>query len=184
MLDDKKTRIRQLLGRIKENDLLALGELMDIKTRDIEVIAFKILHDKSLAEDVVNEVMVSFVQNIHSFDDEQNLNGWINAVAINKSIDYKRKIINETELKFEGAIDTGGNNIESDIVERLNILDILQRLDDMERKVFIDKVINDLQFNKISEKHNITFKQVRRLYKSAKQKFIKLYKNNGCEQEK
>jgi RNA polymerase sigma-70 factor (ECF subfamily) len=179
MPDDKKTKIKYLLIRIKDNDLLALGELLELKTKDIQAIAFNILKDKSLTEDVVNEVMVSFIQKIHNFDDERNLNGWLNAVAINCSIDYMRKKKNENEMIFFDNISSNGSETEDEIIERLNIMDIFKKMDDLERRVLIDKIINKSSYEVISEKFNITYKQARRVFKSAKQNFMNFYKNNG-----
>ena len=78
-------KINSLLESIRKNDLFALGELMEAITPKIAKIACAILKDPQLAEDVVDEVLIALVQNIHSFKSDKNMNGWLNAVTINKS---------------------------------------------------------------------------------------------------
>jgi RNA polymerase sigma factor (sigma-70 family) len=174
--EDKKTKIKYLLIRIKDNDLLALGELLELKTKDIQIISYKILKDKSLVEDVVNEVMVSFIQNIHNFNDERNINGWLNVVAINKSIDFKRKMFeHETEYNSNFS-NTSNARTEEEILERINVLGVLEKMKDIERYVLLEKLLNNSSYEAIANKFSISYKQTRRIFKSAKLKFMRFYK--------
>ena len=177
MPEDKKTKIKYLLTKIKENDLFALGELLELKTKDIQTIAYNIIKDKTCIEDVVNEVIISFIQNVNNFSDEQNLNGWLNSVAINKSIDYLRKYKSDLNINNDSDASLLKNpSSEEQIVERISVLDVLSRMNDIERIVLVEKTINKCNYEAISEKYNITYKQVRRIYKTAKESFINYYK--------
>lgn len=176
MGSDKTGIINELLNRIKQNDLAALGELMELKTPAIRTIARNVLRDEKLAEDIVDEVMIALIKNIHNFKNSKNINGWINAAAINLSIDYLRKTKREKPFSEEPVSERQGGSDENDIIERLTVVSILEKMDSMCSSLLVDKYINGLKLYELSDKYGLTVKQVRTRLAKAKEIFIQMYK--------
>ncbi len=169
-------KINSLLGRIRKNDLFALAELMEAVTPKISKIAFSILKDRQLAEDVLDEVLVALVQNVHSFKSKKNISGWLNAVTINKSIDYLRKTKNEFLPGDEFLSSIPAAVTEEYMTERLQILDTLEKMDPLQRRLLLDKLLNGETLFSLAKKYNLTVKQVRLRLKKANAAFVRFYK--------
>lgn len=174
---DKKQKITFLLRRIRENDLFALGELMELKTRDIQTIAYSVLRDEALAENIVNEVMIALIQNVHTFRNEKNIDGWINTVTIHRAFDCLKKRKYEV---FPGAevLDTAPASVSSEeqLVERFAVVEALEKLEDLERGVLVEKILNGETYAAIAVKLDLSVKQVRLLYERAKSRFREAYR--------
>ncbi|MBS1399406.1 MAG: sigma-70 family RNA polymerase sigma factor [Firmicutes bacterium] len=168
-------KINSLLESIRKNDLFALGELMEAITPKIAKIACAILKDPQLAEDVVDEVLIALVQNIHSFKSDKNMNGWLNAVTINKSIDCLRKRKNEflPGDDFLSAIPAAIT--EDKLAEKLQIVDVLKKMEPLQRQLLVDRVLNGETLFSLAKKYNLTVKQVRIRLKKANAAFAALY---------
>lgn len=179
---EKKELVLSLLRRIKRNDLFALGELMEIKQTDIRTIAFSILNDISLCEDVVNDVLIIFIQNIYNFKNDDNINGWLNTVTINLAIDLKRKTKNEV-LCDEGdyRLNPISNDFEERVIDKMITVKVLEKLPEFDRLILLDKILNKLSFTEIALKYNISKKIARTTYEKAKQEFKRLYQKNTKE---
>ena len=174
---DKKHLISSLIRRIRENDLFALGELMEIKQGDIRKIAFSILGDVSLCEDVVNDVLIVFIQNVYKFRTDANINGWINTVTINICIDRRRKAVREVVLPEESLAASKGASagFEDLLVDRITTVEALEKLPELERRVLLDKVLGKLSYGQIMDKYHMTKKQARLTFDRAKKLFREAY---------
>jgi len=175
LTQEENDKINILLKQIEDNNLFALAELMDMKTPSISTIAFNILKNESKSEEVVNSVLIALIKNIHNFKSYKNINGWINSVTINYSIDLLRK--DNTELPFndEIAFDDEELSNESQIIERLVIVSAIQSLDSLERGIFIDKYVNGLHFTELCKKYRKSIKAIRVILKKARDKFSEFY---------
>jgi len=173
---DKKQAVNGLLKRIRENDLFALGELMELKQPDVRRIAFPILQDVSLCEDLLNDVLIIFLKNIDSFKNEENINGWFNAVTVNLAIDMKRKSSRELPMSSEKLPDSGGGAFEESLINKMSTVDALERMPPLERSVLVDKILGGLTYIQLAEKYDLTKKSIRTVFAKAKKIFKDLYR--------
>jgi RNA polymerase sigma factor (sigma-70 family) len=67
-----------------------LADLLDGHGREIQAVAFLILRDRSAAEDVTIETLLTAFEKGASIRDEQSLRSWLLRVATNKALGLRR----------------------------------------------------------------------------------------------
>ena len=82
-----------LARRLKARDETAVGELYDRYGRLAYTLIYRIVRDKSVAEDLVQESFLRVWNRAHAFDAERgSLGPWILTVARNQALDYIRSV--------------------------------------------------------------------------------------------
>ncbi len=80
-----------LVLRLQQRDAQALAELYDRYGRLAYALILRIVRDRSVAEDLVQETFLRVWNRVHGFDAERGAVGpWLLAVARNQAIDYLR----------------------------------------------------------------------------------------------
>jgi RNA polymerase sigma-70 factor (ECF subfamily) len=80
-----------LIDRLKRRDPQALAELYDRYGRMAYSLALRVVRDKAIAEDLVQETFLRVWNRVHSIDSEKGAIGpWLLAIARNRAIDYLR----------------------------------------------------------------------------------------------
>jgi RNA polymerase sigma-70 factor (ECF subfamily) len=81
----------QLMGRLKEGDQAALGELYDRYAGTAYRTAYRVLGDPGWAEEVVQETMLALWDRAELYDAEvASLAAWLGTIARNRAIDRLR----------------------------------------------------------------------------------------------
>ncbi len=81
-----------LLGRVRQGDQNAMGELFDRHSRAVYSVARHVLKDDGYAEDVMQEIFLQIWQNSSSFVPARgSLRPWLVAVTRNRAIDVLRR---------------------------------------------------------------------------------------------
>mgnify|MGYP000722082956 CR=1 FL=1 len=92
---DKSSLNRQedfaLVERAKLNDQAAFRSLLEKYQRPLYFHINKIVHDKDILEDLIQEIFLKAFDNIHTFDASYAFSTWLYRIATNHSIDYLRK---------------------------------------------------------------------------------------------
>ena len=82
-----------LARRLKARDETAVGELYDRYGRLAYTLIYRIVRDKWVAEDLVQESFLRVWNRAHAFDAERgSLGPWILTVARNQALDYIRSV--------------------------------------------------------------------------------------------
>jgi len=82
---------RALIGRLQRRDPQALTELYDRYGRMAYSLVLRVVRDKTIAEDLVQETFLRVWNRVHSMDPEKgNIGPWLLAIARNRAIDYLR----------------------------------------------------------------------------------------------
>jgi RNA polymerase sigma-70 factor, ECF subfamily len=82
---------RALIERLQRRDPQALAELYDRYGRAAYSLVLRIVRDKAIAEDLVQETFLRVWNRVHSMDTERGAIGpWLLAIARNRAIDYLR----------------------------------------------------------------------------------------------
>lgn len=82
-------------NNLPDNELLAqnqlLESLIDEYGTELKRLAFLYVKDKSLAEDILQEVFISCYQNLDSFRKDSSYKTWLIRITVNKSKDALKK---------------------------------------------------------------------------------------------
>jgi RNA polymerase sigma-70 factor (ECF subfamily) len=82
---------RALTERLKRRDPQALAELYDRYGRAAYSLVLRVVRDRAIAEDLVQETFLRVWNRVHSIDSEKGAIGpWLLAIARNRAIDYLR----------------------------------------------------------------------------------------------
>ena len=80
-----------LVSRCKRGDRSALCRIYEKYKRSLLVLTIALLNDKSVAEDVLHDVFVSFAQNIGSFKLKGSLKAYLSTCVANRARNRNRK---------------------------------------------------------------------------------------------
>ncbi len=81
----------QLLESARKGDRDAFRRLVIINSRPMHQLAWRIMGDPDLAEDVVQEAMIKAHQQLEKFDQRSKFSTWLYRITTNTAIDMKRK---------------------------------------------------------------------------------------------
>ena len=88
---DTKPGDADLIARSRAGDRDAFRTLFDRKHKSVYLVAYQIIGDRALAEDVVQEVFLSLWRHLAAYDPSRSLDAWLRRVASNRAIDFWRR---------------------------------------------------------------------------------------------
>jgi len=174
-----------LAQKAVSGNLQAFNQLADIYYNKIFRMVYYRIKYKMDAEDLTQEIFTQAFKNLNSLKDTEKFKSWLFSIAINKVRDFKRKKQFVSMFGFFPA----GNNEEKDEsdtepdsrpdanplynVMRQNFWkqfeDVLKRLSNLEKEVFLLRFLDHLGINEISaalDKNESTVKT--HLYRALK----------------
>lgn len=140
--------IDKLVKKAKKGNDKAFSSLMELKKETIYRIAFAYVKNKEDALDIVQETIYKAYISIDKLNDEKTFNSWIARITVNNAINLIRK--NSKVILLEDTIEKS-ERMEGVIVERMDILDAIDKLEDKHKQVIILKYFDDLKIKDISE---------------------------------
>jgi RNA polymerase sigma-70 factor, ECF subfamily len=75
-----------IINRCKEGDKTAFPQLFSLYRHLIECAVFRIVRDREIGKDVVQEVLIRIYRNVHTFDGRCKISTWIYRIAVNESL--------------------------------------------------------------------------------------------------
>ena len=156
---------RSLIKRLRDRDERAFRELVAQHRDRVFNITYRMLGNRSEAEDVAQEVFITVFKQIDTFEERSKFSTWLYRVAVNHTknrIKYlsRRQDRNKDELD-ETTQSTGTNGAIGQVVQRspdaalavVQMEEVLrlavQRLDEEQRTVVILRDIEDLSIEEI-----------------------------------
>lgn len=157
-----------------------LRELIDEHAAAVYHVAFGVLHDRGLAEDVVQETMIKAWEASSEFRGDSSVRTWILRIAHNTAIDALRRRRDRATAP-EDLPDEAGHGGEHDPARRaagradLEVLRVaLGQLDELSRTIVVLREVEDMSYQQIAEALDIPIATVktrllraRRLLQSA-----------------
>jgi RNA polymerase sigma-70 factor (ECF subfamily) len=151
------------LRRLRDRDERAFKELIDGHRDRVYNITFRMLGNRSEAEDVAQEVFITVFKSIETFRGDSKFSTWLYRITVNtcknrikylaRRHDRDRDELDETSTGTNGQI--GGpmpaapdRALESSQMEQL-IQDAIQALDDDHRAVVVLRDVEDLSIEEI-----------------------------------
>ncbi|HEU4413438.1 MAG TPA: RNA polymerase sigma factor [Candidatus Angelobacter sp.] len=109
------------LGRSVQGDSHAFAQLVRQHQGMVFSIAYHFLQDRSLAEDLAQEVFLELYQNLGAIQSPAHLTYWLRRVTSNRCIDHGRRKLRRRELAMEDAPEPVASGATSDplLLERL-----------------------------------------------------------------
>jgi len=135
--------------------------------------SYAILKDVELSEEIMQDTMLKILQNITSFKGDENaMQKLLNKIAVNQSIDELRK---KKRVLFEDSetlpdISEEAQDFEEDEKQIKTVLQHLDTLPDGYRMVIALRIFEELPFEEIAKKLNITASTARSQYTRGIQK--------------
>lgn len=153
------------LLRIAEGDRDALKVIYKYMNRQIYAVAYSILRDFTMSDDVVQETYVRILEKAFSYRKGTSPRAWVLSIARNISIDlYRRR-------RFEGAeesLDDGDARFdEGSVLISMAVKKALDSLDREERQIVTLKVYSGLRHKEIASLLGITTEASKKKYQRA-----------------
>lgn len=177
-----------LVERIKNKDESAFKELVENYQTMVINTCYGLLQDYEEAEDIAQDVFVEVYESIHKFRGDSKISTWIYRIAINKSLNAKKKnrfrrFFTKIEEAFEGADNKhheNSNDLNSKPEHRFEskesteiIKKALNNLPDNQKIAFTLHKYEDVSYKKIAEIMNLSLSSVESLIFRAKQNLKK-----------
>ncbi len=154
--------------KISEGDHDALRVIHKYMHRQIYAVAYAVLRDFSLSDDVVQETYIKILEKSFSYRKGTNVRAWVLCIARNIAIDYYRKRQFECET---GEFDDAGMRFdESTVLSSMEVKRALDGLSDEERQIVTLKVYAGLKHREIAELLGITTEACKKKYQRAADK--------------
>jgi RNA polymerase sigma factor (sigma-70 family) len=126
--------------------------------------AFRVLRDRSLAEDVLQETFLKFYQMKDRVDEALSIPGLLRRISINMSVDILRKRGRERSLQVDGEEDQGSMPsvpiAQVDLNEALIVRELLERLPSVDRLILELRYGEQLSYAEISQSLDMTIAAV------------------------
>ncbi|HEY9071252.1 MAG TPA: RNA polymerase sigma factor [Candidatus Ozemobacteraceae bacterium] len=143
--------------------------------RYIFTLAFRMLKDRSLAEDAVQETFAAAFRSIREFRGESRLKTWLYRIAYHEVLRVRerfRRGAGSAELPDD--LPAGGTP-HDDLEARIDVRTVLDRLPERDRAVLIMAYWDDLSCTEIADVLSTTTNNVKILLYRARAKFAGLW---------
>lgn len=131
--------------------------LLESPMKVLYKIAFSYFREKEAASDAVSDTVLKAYKNLHKLKDKGKFNSWITSILVN---DCREKLRRVKRINFEeytenvidiNKLTLGNNKSEYAMVEeRIDILNLLSRIDEKYREVIGLKYLGDYTIGEIS----------------------------------
>jgi RNA polymerase sigma factor (sigma-70 family) len=164
-----------LLWKFKCGSRDAFRLIYDKYADDLLNLAANLLADKSQAEDVVQDVFISFVESIGKFRLTGSLKGYLATCIVNRSRDYMRKKKREqsaAENRSERITPGVRNPLQLAVnnEELLKLSNALTELPYEQRETVVLHLHGDMRFRQIAGLQNVSIKTVQSRYRYGLEK--------------
>lgn len=179
----------ELVKGLISKDVKAFQEFVDVYSTDIlKTISYvlKESQDKYYIDECFDDVIMQVSKKSDTFKFECPFRNWVMCIAKNKSLDYKRKIkkyYNEVELNEHISENKSAEDeyLKEELPTKIN--EIINRLVETEKTLFIKKYVLDLSTKELCEYYlineNVLYKRLSRL----RDKLKNLWGNKNCRRE-
>jgi RNA polymerase sigma-70 factor (ECF subfamily) len=157
-----------LAERLVSGNMYYFEELVNLYHKRIYDFSYRMVHNRSTAEDITQDVFIKVYKNIHKLNSARALKPWILKIAYTTSISYLRK------NKYL-TIDIESNEIASnedcigEYESRETILKEIEALSTDCRAIFLLRIMEDLSFEQIALMTETSVSSVKsKFYRSRK----------------
>jgi RNA polymerase sigma-70 factor (ECF subfamily) len=131
-----------------------LRALIDDHADAIFRMAFSVLRDRGLAEDVVQETLITAWRRLPEWRGDGSLQGWVLSIAHNTSVSYLRRIRDDATEPSRMPEHAAPDDVERHVGGRADLealTSALAGLDDISRSVVVLRDIEGLSYQEIAD---------------------------------
>jgi len=158
---DREQRLEAALARAVRGEETAFAEIIREHQSMVFSIAWHYLGDRSLAEDVAQEVFLELYQRLATIQSAAHLTFWLRRVAVHRSFDQGRKRLNRREQELEGIAEPSVERSGSDVMLHRRVRQTLSALPEKQRMVLVLRYQEDLGPGEIAELMNMPVNTVK-----------------------
>lgn len=129
----------QLLKKAQKGNTAALGELYQMFSRPVYNLAFRMVQNREVAEEVLQETFVDIIRKLGGFRGDAPFGAWVRRIAINRTLMYLRSAWNRYSQAMEGDslefVYNMNQGPQKDHDEKVDIDSALSKLPEVSRTV-------------------------------------------------
>lgn len=167
---------QELIDRLKKKDNESFLELVDKYKKKVVSLCYSFTENLHDAEDLSQEVFISFYKNINKFRGDSSLSTYIYKITVTKCIDFKRK---RSFKNFLSGLFAVQKDSQEDMVERSYIRQCIKNLPEDMRTCIILYYYIGLSQKEISNILETSEKAIEGKIYRAKQKLKKELQEEG-----
>jgi RNA polymerase sigma-70 factor (ECF subfamily) len=160
---------RELVSRCRAGDEAAFGELVDRYKNLVYAMVYRMVNDRSQADDLAQEVFLKVHRGLPYFRGEARLATWIYRIVANVCVQARgkrREVTADEDLPDRGAADTSFADLE--LKDRLE--KAIAQLPDQYRMLIAAHYLQGIQYEALAEALNMPLGTVKtHLYRAKRQ---------------
>jgi RNA polymerase sigma-70 factor (ECF subfamily) len=165
MLED-----RLLVWRFKCGSTDAFRRIYEKYESDLLTLAANLLAEANAAEDVVQDVFISFVQSVEKFHLRGSLKGYLATCVANRARDYLRKKQRQKTVAVDRASQIASNldepvQLVANNEELQHLSQAMTKLPYEQREAVVLHLHGDLKFRQIAKLQNVPIKTAQSRYR-------------------
>jgi RNA polymerase sigma-70 factor, ECF subfamily len=141
---DRDHQIEAALRQAARGDSIAFADLVRAHQAMVFSIGWHFLQDRSLAEDVAQEVFLELYRRLGEIESPAHLTHWLRRVAAHRAIDQGRRHKHRREQPLDGLPEPGGQDRSSDLLLWRQVRQSLMLLPEKQRMVVLLRYQEDL----------------------------------------
>jgi len=141
----------ETLARAVKGDEAAFAEIMRQNKSMVYSLAYHFLFDKSLAEELAQEVFMQLFQNLKRMESPEHLVFWLRRVTSHRCIDWNRRHSFRSHLNLEDLPDPPAPERPGDPLLARRLQQLVASLPEKPRMIVTLRFQEDLQLSEIAE---------------------------------
>jgi RNA polymerase sigma-70 factor (ECF subfamily) len=158
---DQQEHLRWAFERASDGDSNAFAEIVRHQQAMVFSICWHYLQDRTLAEDVSQEVFLELYQNLSTLESCDHLIYWLRRVTVNRCIDQGRRKKSRREMGMEDAPEPEAVKIDTDPLLSRKLQQTLEMLPEKQRLVVILRYQEGLDLAEIGDLMNMPLNTVK-----------------------
>lgn len=160
----RDTKLEKAVVKYKEGDKDSFDTIYDLTYKLVFFVAYEVVNDKTIAEDIVQDTYVKVFENINRYN-SNSFTAWICTIAKNLAINYQNKRKRENTYDDIESLNLGSSN---DFAENYGVIDIARKiLSEEDYNIVIMCVISGYKRREVSKILNIPVSTVSYRLKTA-----------------
>ncbi|HPS20493.1 MAG TPA: RNA polymerase sigma factor [Candidatus Omnitrophota bacterium] len=178
---------KEILEKAMRGDLEAFESVYRASAGFVYNVAFRVVHNKEEAEEVVQDVFLKIYDKLKGFRSESSFKTWVYRITANAAINRYKRIAKEKErhVEFDENCDVAVDADKIGMDEKYykdKVNDILDKLNPDQKACVVLRELEGLSYQEISSVLNVGINTVRTRLKRARERFMDLNKG-GVENE-
>lgn len=168
------------IDAFKSSNEEAYKELMENYRKPLVNLVYSIISNYDEAEEIVQDVFVSFYIKRENFEGRSKIYTWLYRVSFNRAVDHIRKREREKRYRLKEYRNAEMQESDNDnSINKMILADALSKLEDSFRIPLLMSEYENYSYNEISEKLDLPVNTIRTRIFRARKKLLSIMKKMG-----